>query len=170
MSMAARPISFDQMHPALMEALKAAGWFPSRFVDVKDVVRDLVAEGYAPNPFAIGVLESLYGLHIEPVGTVGSNFENSDPLIIDPIGVGKRHRPEAFEVEEALHETIFPIAWWLSYSHLYVAASGKTIAFSSGLVWLLGQTPEEGLDLAIRAKGELICVGARPGQRRWPPD
>jgi len=163
-----KPLRAEDMHPALAEALENAGWNSRRSMDVRDVVAELVDDGFTPNSFAIGALKALLGLRIEPLNTSGPNFQNTEPLLVDPLGVGKRHRLEAVEVEKVVGETVFPFGWWLSYSYVYMTSSGKVVAFSSGLVWLLGETPEQGLDLAVRAQVPLTCIGAREGQRPWP--
>lgn len=152
----------------LVGALEVSGWFRGRRADVGEVVAELAADGYRSNPYAISFLEALSGLRIEPLTTAGPNFVNAEPLIVDPGGVGRRHRPEAEEVESALGEEVFPVAWWLSYSYVYVTASARMVAFSAGLIWLLGDTPGQGLDLAVRASSDLVCIGYRAGQSPWP--
>jgi hypothetical protein len=159
---------FASLPSPLVAALKAAGWFPGRKVEVGQTVTELVAEGYRSNPFATAFLEELSGLRIAPINSDGPNFTNTEPLIIDPSGVGRRHRSEAAEVESVADEDVFPVAWWLSHSYVYVTASARVLAFSSGLIWSLGEGPEQGLDMAIRASSQLICIGSRPGQPRWP--
>lgn len=152
----------------LVSGLESSGWYPGRKVDVREVVAELVAEGYRSNPFAICFLESLFGLRIDPINTTGPNFSNTEPFIVDPRGVGLRHRSETAEVESSINEDVFPVAWWVSYSYVYITASARMIAFSSGLIWLMGNSLEDGLDMAVRATSELVCIGSRPQQPRWP--
>jgi hypothetical protein len=166
--MAGKSLEPRRFHPSVVTALEAAGWVPGRSADVRKVLADLVTGGYAPNPFTIGLLEALYGLRIDPVNADGPNFQNTEPFIVDPLGVGRRHREEAAEVRAAVGEDVFPVGWWLCNSHVHVTASGRVVAFSSGLIWHLGHTPEEGLDMAVRASSPLVCIGSRQGQRRWP--
>lgn len=167
MSIDGEIVNFASLPPPLIGTLEAAGWFWGRKAGVGEVVAELVAQGYRSNPFAISFLESFSGLRIAPFNSDGPNFANTEPLIVDPIGVGRRHRSEAAEVESAAAEDVFPVAWWLSHSYVYVTPSARVLAFSSGLIWLLGDSLERGLDLAVRASSELICIGSRPGQPRW---
>ncbi|WP_432994131.1 SUKH-3 domain-containing protein [Dactylosporangium sp. CA-233914] len=152
----------------VIAALEASGWFWGRKVDVSEIIADLIVEGYRRNPPAIAFLSALSGLRIAPINSEGPNFANTEPLFIDPGGVGRRHRSGAAEVESVVEEDVFPVAWWLSHSYVYVTASARMVAFSSGLIWLLGKTLEQGLDMAVRAPSELVCVGSREGQPRWP--
>ncbi|MGC4897514.1 SUKH-3 domain-containing protein [Micromonospora sp. DT31] len=161
-------LDFSALPPPLVGALEASGWFWGRKVDVDEIVAELVEQGYRSNPFAISFLEAFSGLLIAPLNIEGPNFANTESLIIDPGGVGRRHRSEAAEVESVVSEDVFPVAWWLSHSYVYVTASARMVAFSSGLIWLLGDTLEQGLDMAVRASANLTCIGSRQGQRRWP--
>jgi hypothetical protein len=161
-------LNFTALPPPLVGALEASGWFWGRKVDVNDIVAELVEQGYRSNPFATSFLEAFLGLSIAPLNIERPNFTNTESLIIDPGGVGLRHRSEAAEVESVVNEDLFPVAWWLSYSYVYVTASARMVAFSSGLIWLLGDTLERGLDMAIRASAELTCIGSRAGQAMWP--
>ncbi|MFC8845399.1 MULTISPECIES: SUKH-3 domain-containing protein [unclassified Micromonospora] len=161
-------LDFAALPPPLVGALEASGWFWGRKVDVGEIVAELVEQGYRSNPFAVSFLEAFSGLRIPPLNSEGPNFANTESLIIDPGGVGRRHRSEAAEVESVVNEDVFPVAWWLSYSYVYITASARMVAFSSGLIWLLGDSLERGLDMAVRASAELTCIGSRAGQPRWP--
>ncbi|MEV4638117.1 SUKH-3 domain-containing protein [Actinoplanes sp. NPDC049548] len=168
MSTGDEALRLESASPELLAALEAAGWDRDRDVAIDHVVEELAAQGYEINTYAAAFLRSLCGLRIDPANEDGPNFQNTEQLIVDPLGVGRRHRPEAVEVESLIGESVFPVAWWLSYSYVHVAASGRMVAFSSGLTWSLGNTPEQGLDMAVRASEPLVCIGSRSGQARWP--
>jgi hypothetical protein len=149
-------------------ALRRAGWYPGRDVDIAAAFVTLEEVGYALSPVAARLLRAISGLKVEPAVVAGPNFSNDEPLLVDPVGVGKRHRDEAVEIGSALGGDWYPLGWWLSYSHVFMESSGAMSAYADGLVWDLGRSPSEGMNLMVSATRPLVCVHASAGVKPWP--
>jgi hypothetical protein len=108
------------------------------------------------------VLASLHGLTVVPLVEQGSNFRNDEPLLVDPLGVGVRHRREAAELEEWFRVKFCPLGWWLTGSHVYFSAEGLVVASAPGVVW------EMGSDLASAI--EFVLLANKPLVRLWSMD
>jgi hypothetical protein len=161
-------LNLGSSHPDVLKALAASGWYPGRTADIESTLSRLTKVGYRATPLAVELLTSVLDLRIDPLNEQGPNFVNSEPLLIDPIGVGSRHVDEARRVGAVLGDELFPVGWWLSYSHVYLGSSGALVAYSSGLVWGLGDTPRDGIEFAVRAHRPLVCLHAEGGTTPWP--
>ena len=161
----------SRLEPSTVEALNLAGWYSGRRADLSAVVPLLELQGYAANPAAVKFLESFLGLKVEPANTAGPNFSNDEPLLVDPLGVGRRHHAESVAVGAEIGGSWFPVGWWLSYCHVFMNQNGAMAAYANRMIWSLGRTPHEGLDLMISANRPLVCVYAPEGMPPWPrPD
>lgn len=158
----------SRLEPSTTLALRRAGWHPGRDVDMADAFLLLKEKGYASSRVVAGFLETFAGLKVEPAVAVGPNFSNDEPFLVDPVGAGRRHRDEAMEIESILGGRWYPIGWWLSYCHVFMERLGAMSAYASGMIWHLGKTPFEGLDLMISANRPLVCVHAPEGAAPWP--
>jgi hypothetical protein len=158
----------SRLNPATVSALRLAGWFPERHLDVSSDIHSLEAQGYIPSPLATEFLESFQRLKIGPAREDGPNFINGEPFFVDAVGVGGRHQDESSAIESVMGGSWFPIGWWLSYSHVFMRQDGALAAYANGLIWSIGSTPCEGLDLMVSADRPLICVHAPEGMKPWP--
>ena len=58
-----------------------------------------------------------------------------------------------------------------SFCHVFMNQNGAMAAYANRMIWSLGRTPHEGLDLMISANRPLVCVYAPEGMPPWPrPD
>ncbi|MFE4828725.1 SUKH-3 domain-containing protein [Streptomyces sp. NPDC056672] len=158
----------SRLNPATVSALRQAGWYPGRHLDVSSDIQSLEAQGYIPSPLATAFLESFRGLKIGPARENGPNFINGEPFFVDAVGAGGRHQDESSAIGSALGGSWFPVGWWLSYSHVFMRPDGAVAAYANGLIWSIGSTPYEGLDLMVSADRPLICVHAPEGMKPWP--
>ncbi|GLZ34943.1 hypothetical protein Lesp02_71300 [Lentzea sp. NBRC 105346] len=166
--MSSGELNLESSHPDVLKALVASGWYPGRTADIVGTLSRLTKVGYRATPLAMELLTNVLDLRIDPLNEQGVNFVNSEPLLIDPIGVGSRHVDEAQRIGAVLGEELFPVGWWLSYSHVYLGSSGALVAYASGLVWRLGDTPRDGIEFAVRAHRRLECLYAEEGVTPWP--
>ncbi|WP_411970434.1 SUKH-3 domain-containing protein [Saccharothrix longispora] len=167
--MSREPVDFtSRLSLTTVSALRLAGWYPGRRVDVSSDVSSLEAQGYVSSSLATEFLESFQGLKIGPAREGGPNFLNGEPFLVDAIGVGGRHQGESSEIGSVIGGSWFPIGWWLSYSHVFMRADGALAAYANGLIWSIGSTPSEGLELMVSADRPLICVHAPEGMKPWP--
>jgi hypothetical protein len=150
------------LHPQSLAALYAAGWTNSRRTDVSHIVSDLSAAGYTVDDYMTDILSSLNGIVVVPVPQAESFFANEDSLIIDPLGVGTRHRSEAKDLEEWFGYPFCPLGWWLCRSHVYFSADGVAVASLPDVIWLLGDSFESAVDFML--------LGNRPLERLWSLD
>ncbi|MET7830577.1 SUKH-3 domain-containing protein [Streptomyces sp. NPDC005386] len=158
----------SRSHPATVSALRQAGWYPGRHVDVSSDIQALEAQGYIPSSLATAFLASFRGLKIGPAREDGPNFVNGEPFFVDAVGAGGRHQDESVVMGSALGGSWFPVGWWLSYSHVFMRSDGAVAAYANSLIWSIGNTPYEGLDLMISAVSPLTCVHAPEGMKPWP--
>lgn len=158
----------SQLNPTTVSALRQAGWYPERRIEVSADIRTLEMQGYIPSPAATAFLESFRGLRIGPAREEGPNFVNGEPFFVDALGAGGRHLDESLAIGSAIGGSWFPVGWWLSYSHVFMRGDGVLAAYANGLIWSIGRTPSEGLDLMVSADRPLVCVHAPAGQKRWP--
>ncbi|GII55107.1 hypothetical protein Pth03_34960 [Planotetraspora thailandica] len=156
------------LDPITADCLRSAGWHRGRRVDVSVAIRSLESQGYVAGRTIVSFLESLWGLRLDPANEEGPNFINGEPFIVDPVGVGRRHRDEADEIYSAIGGSWFPIGWWLSYSHVFMDQSGALVAFADGLIWRIGDNLLDGLRFMVQADRPLMCIHAPEGRKPWP--
>lgn len=144
------------------DALKDRGWFEGRAVDLTEVVATLTALGYKVDNDAKDILGSLLGISVDPI-VVDGHFKNDEPLVIDPIGVGRRGFGEASELENLLGTSFLPLGWWLCRSHVFFSSSGIVVAYSPGVVWHLGTNLDEAIDLMLLANRPLVRLISADG-------
>jgi hypothetical protein len=162
-------IDYTKFSSQVQAELEGAGWTPDRSVPVADWVAELDGQGYRTSSIALEVLGAFGGLSMGPVNTAGPNFENDEPLTIDPIAAGSGHRVLAVELETALGGNWYPIGEWLSVSSVFVDDDGWVVATGLGWIWELGLSVEDAIEFALMANHPLKClkvlsVGADP----WP--
>lgn len=158
----------SRLERSTLSALRRAGWLPGRRVDLCAIVPPLEVQGYVPSPVVVDFLGSFSGLKVEPARETGPNFSNDEPLLVDPVGVGNRHRDESVTIGTVIQGSWFPVGWWLSYCHVFMNQEGAMAGYANGMVWNLGETLHEGLDLMISASRPLVCVYAPKGMKPWP--
>ncbi|UPZ27583.1 SUKH-3 domain-containing protein [Streptomyces sp. LRE541] len=94
--MSGEPADFtSRLNPATVSALRQAGWYPERHLDVSSDIQSLATQGYIPSPVATAFLESFRGLKIGPARENGPNFINGEPFFVDTVGAGGRHQDES---------------------------------------------------------------------------
>jgi len=157
-----------RLNPTTVSALRLAGWYPGRHVDVSSDIRSLEAQAYIAHPAVVSFLESFQGLKIGPAREDGPNFINGEPFFVDAVGAGRRHQDESLAIGSTMGGSWFPVGWWLSYSHVFMRQDGALAAYANGLIWNIGSTPWEGLDLMVSADHPLLCVYAPEGMKPWP--
>ncbi|WP_173142673.1 SUKH-3 domain-containing protein [Kibdelosporangium persicum] len=143
-------------------ALERSGWSETRQVDVSKVVGSLAEVGYEIDDGMVEILSSFYGLTVEPAVEEGVDFRNEDPLVVDPVRIGRRHIREANDLKDWFKVSFCPLGWWLCRSHVYFSTDGIAIASASGVVWHLGDSFPEAVDFML--------TGNRPLVRLWSMD
>ncbi|MEV4611832.1 SUKH-3 domain-containing protein [Kitasatospora sp. NPDC049258] len=142
------PSSLDE---ATVSMLGHAGWQPGRQVDVEELAREFDAWGLPMHQYARSVLESLYGLTVEPVGPEGANF-HVDKIRFDPDLAADREVVD--EVSRQFAADMFPIACMYT-DGIYVSPEGLTVCSLQDENWLVGRTFEEALDRLVCLTGEV---------------
>ncbi|BAW05532.1 SUKH-3 domain-containing protein [Nocardia seriolae] len=93
-------------NPITAQTLTAAGWTPSRRVDITDWIDRLEAEGFHVSPRAAAILESFGNLAIHPPERPAALWP-AEPIFFDPIDVanGMYDRYADFESTLGHHMT-----------------------------------------------------------------
>jgi hypothetical protein len=141
----------------VLRALSDAGWTPDREVDVANLLSILDESGFRPHLLARVVLESFYGLIVEPVNRRGPGFPNGEPLTFDPLAAAD-HAAPVKELEKVLGGHYFPLGEWLSHSNVYLEAGGRMVADDSGQIIELGKSFEEGVEYALLVFHPLVVL------------
>lgn len=152
----------------MLSALLSSGWSVERSIDIESPLHYLLGRGYSASPLIVEFLKSFWGLKVFPVCEEGANFINGEPFLVDPVGVGRRHYEESLFIASIVDGDWFPVGWWLSYSHVFMNQEGVMVAYANGLVWSLGGTPCEALNLMVGSIGSLVCVHSPEGVEPWP--
>ncbi|GAA4201813.1 SUKH-3 domain-containing protein [Actinocatenispora rupis] len=155
---------------AVADELGRAGWDVERSIDISAWVAELGAQGYRISDIAAEALAAFGGISAGPINVSGPNFENDEPLTIDPVLAGSGHIVLARELERELGGNWYPFGEWLSYSSVFVRDDGWVVATGLGWIWELGKSVEEAINFALTAKHPLKCLKVlTPGARPWPP-
>lgn len=154
----------------VFDALRSAGWVQGRSYDITPWVEELEKQGYELFKTGAQALVAYGGLELEPINREGPNFDNDDPLIVDPVLAGSGHRVLADELERELGGMWYPFGEWLSGSSVFVGANGWTVATGMEWVWELGASVEEAIEFALMAHKPLVCLRVlNPSVSPWPP-
>jgi hypothetical protein len=159
------PSSFS---PELKHFLEASGWARGEYRDIDGLLKDLNQSGYRATETAERLLRSLYGLSIEASRNDAFGLHPCEPLVVDPYEAALSGGLDTEGLSEEFGGSWFPVGTWLSYSSVYVEASGAMIATGMGWYWHLGDSIEESLELAICLDRPLRCLNLDPGQAPWP--
>ncbi|GLZ11636.1 hypothetical protein Acsp04_18710 [Actinomadura sp. NBRC 104425] len=144
-------------------ALAAQGWTKDRSVDVSALIGRLEAVGFRVDDWMRGVLGSLVGIRVSPVNEDGVNFQNGDPFVVDPLAIGVRHFSEARELQDRFKVTFCPLGWWLCRSHVYFSTEGPVVASLPGVIWHVGSTLSEAIDMMLLGNRPLVRLLSEDG-------
>jgi hypothetical protein len=162
-------LDFRRMSSDALGAMKSAGWYSGIFLkDAESWYGELCGMGYAENQLALEFLQELGGLVVGPVENEDAYFINYEPLNVDPFSADAMGVSFFEEMSVLVQEPCFPVGEWLSYSSVFLTVSGRMMAGGLGYVWLLGDSPEEGVQQAVMADRDLVCIHADNGLPPWP--
>ncbi|WP_197024350.1 SUKH-3 domain-containing protein [Nocardiopsis sp. CNT312] len=153
----------------MIKAMEDSGWYAERiFGDADSWYYELCSRGYPGNRMALDLIRSLGGLSIGPAENSDAHFGNYEPLNVDPFAADAMGFSFFEEMSSLVGEACFPVGEWLSYSSVFITASGRMMAGGLGYVWYLGGTLEEGVQQAVMADRDLICIHSDEGLSPWP--
>ncbi|MGW4249068.1 SUKH-3 domain-containing protein [Nocardia sp. NPDC004722] len=137
-------------NPLTAQAVTAAGWTPTRRIDITDWIDRLDAEGFHIAPPAVTVLESYGNLAIHPPELPGALWP-ADPLHFDPIDVAHGMYDRYADFESALGHRMTPLAAnSTGTTFLLILDDGRVVSDGVLALHLLGPTFPQALDLIIR--------------------
>ncbi|WP_458691329.1 SUKH-3 domain-containing protein [Nocardia tengchongensis] len=96
-------------NPVTSQALTAAGWTPSRRIDITDWTDQLESEGFQVSRPAAGILRSFGSLALHPP-ELPAALRPADPLFFDPIDVASGMYDRYADFERALGHRMTPLA------------------------------------------------------------
>ncbi|WP_182434987.1 SUKH-3 domain-containing protein [Nocardia seriolae] len=137
-------------NPITAQTLTAAGWTPSRRVDITDWIDRLEAEGFHVSPRAAAILESFGNLAIHPPERPAALWP-AEPIFFDPIDVANGMYDRYADFESTLGHHMTPLAANASgTTFLRILDDGRIV--SDGILALhhLAPTFPQALDLLIR--------------------
>ncbi|MFV2198609.1 SUKH-3 domain-containing protein [Nocardiopsis sp. LOL_012] len=162
-------MDFARLSSDVMKAMEDAGWYPGRiFGDADPWYCELRSRGYPENRVALDLIRSFGGLSFGPVENSDAHFGNYEPFNVDPLAADSMGFSFFEEMSGLVGESCFPVGEWLSYSSVFLTASGRMMAGGLGYIWLLGDTPEEGIQQAVMADRDLVCIHSDEGLSPWP--
>lgn len=148
----------------LAKGLAASGWTADREVDIRPWVEAMESAGFAMNRNAKGLLRSLGGLTIRPVGSRKQIYK-PHPVHFDPLRI--RWDPPLTARERQLGMTLSPLGECFEDSSLYIGEDDSLYASWDILFERLGATLEGSLAVLIFAEkhgDRLTLPGDRAGQ------
>ncbi|WP_304454802.1 SUKH-3 domain-containing protein [Nocardiopsis sp. YSL2] len=162
-------LNITRINRDTLMAMEDAGWHPGRLLEgAQSWYDELRSKGYPENQTALDFLGELGGLAIEPIPNKEARFGNHEALNIDPFSADAMGISFFDEMSSLVGEPCFPVGEWLSYSSVFLTASGRMMAGGLGYVWLLGGSPEEGVQQAVMADRDLLCIHTDEGLSPWP--
>lgn len=119
--------------PAVGEAVRAAGWYEGRHVDVSTWCSKLASAGFELNDLAPRIWSEYGDLTI-----VSAPERHPASLHIDPVDACIDFADEARRMSRRLSENFSPLGMWGGQFRAYLGQSGKVLAFGMGTLWDLG--------------------------------
>ncbi|MFJ3101901.1 SUKH-3 domain-containing protein [Streptomyces sp. NPDC086835] len=142
------PIHGDR--PAVLEALRAAGWAEGREYDISGWMEELGGAGFEPGPLARRVWSEFGGL------TIRSATQRVPPssLRIDPVDACIDALDESRVLSRRFGENCSPLGMWAVQFRSYIAESGLVVAIGLRDMWVLGPTFAEALAHVVVGGGD----------------
>ncbi|MFI1920509.1 SUKH-3 domain-containing protein [Nocardia sp. NPDC020380] len=136
--------------PATARTITAAGWSPSRRIDITTWVDRLEAEGYNVSPTAAAILQNFGNLALYPP-EVPEALWPASPLFFDPIEVGHGMYERYLDLESALGHRMTPLAADATGStFILILDDDRVVSDSVQGLHLLAPTFPAALDLLLR--------------------
>ncbi|MFF0637978.1 SUKH-3 domain-containing protein [Nocardia sp. NPDC004151] len=137
-------------NPATLRALTAAGWTPSRRIDITDWTDQLEAEGFHVSRPAASILQGFGNLTLQPPDLPGALW-SADPLFFDPIDVANGMYDRYAEFERALGHRMTPLAAnTAGTTFLLMLDDGRIVSDSVLALDLVAPTFPQALEVIIR--------------------
>jgi len=145
-------------HPAVEDALRAAGWWPGRRHDTARWEAELLALGYVVTDPGVELLREVGGLKVVgPEGYPGAHYGPGE-VWFDPL-VGLMLEPEDLaEVEAAFGQQLMCVGQYGPMYMLAVGSEGLMVATDSGTTFVQGATVAEGLVQLITRSAPSVTV------------
>lgn len=137
------------LHPVTWDALVTAGWYPERSA-VTEMYQDFIQkEGMHWLNNAEQFLATFGGLTLEPF--IGPEMKfGRGACTFDPLSEDCRYWYTEF-YEEVLAEKLCPVGLWEQELILLNARAQVFAGWENDYIVLLGQTPQEALEVIVRA-------------------
>jgi hypothetical protein len=151
-------ITLDEISPYFGELLRSAGWTPERRVEVNEWVRTLEQEGFATNPQALAVLESVGRLVVRmpPAGISPYTHE----LRFEPVRAATGESDRAEDWKKELGVDLFPIGEEMTSGNVLWIGSDGRFYYGRGFgLYLLGDSLRTAMDqLASPVSPLVLCA------------
>ncbi|MGW2666161.1 SUKH-3 domain-containing protein [Nocardia tengchongensis] len=137
-------------NPVTFHALAAAGWTPSRRIDITDWTDQLESEGFVVTRPAAAVLQSFGRLTLQPPELPAALWP-SDPLFFDPIDVASGMYDRYADFEQALGRRMTPLAANAAgTTFLLMLEDGRVVSDGVLSLDLVAPTFPQALEVIIR--------------------
>ncbi|MGL4420958.1 MAG: SUKH-3 domain-containing protein [Gemmataceae bacterium] len=137
----------------MITTLTAAGWFPTRQVDITEWLAEITACDYFISPLAIELLSTFGGLRITALSDETNRFR--PPFIFDPT---KKLYFDVEEYEPMIGERLTPFAVDEEDTGFFITPSGGLYGIHENHFVCYGRSMPESLENRVmgRRAGELI--------------
>ena len=141
------------------KVLDGAGWYPTRRVSMKHIVKALTDDGWTMVPEAIRILENFGLLTITPPPIAPGSLMRADELVFNPDDAALGEYDVIQDWENQLGVRLSPVAEHGGQGLLLVAEDGRVYLSFGDLMLKMGETFEDALEntlIVVRREAERI--------------
>ncbi|GAA4234880.1 hypothetical protein GCM10022254_40820 [Actinomadura meridiana] len=139
------------------EALREAGWSPSRKTSPWRWFDFLLRQGYEDFPAARWALTSVGGLRVAAHQAIGPNYPNSD-MLFDPLLGAWDNYDDVYQLMDLCGSRVFPLGLWDIAMTPMIDESSAVYAFGAFGTWRVGASMEEFLDKVVCAEDPIEII------------
>lgn len=150
----------DRFEASVYAALRDAGWFTGRSIDISNWVRQLSSVGYDVSERAKRAWAEFGQLTVRSA----PDRVPKSSLCVDPVDAGIDTVDEAQRLGARLDTTFAPLGMWSSQFRAYIGEEGRVVAVGPRSAWFLGSDIESTLKFVVQGEGRGI---ARPDIEDW---
>lgn len=150
-----RLINLDLIKDGTLVALRGAGWYEGRCVDIANWVKMLTQEGFDIFPSATSIAEELNDLYLVPNREPGHKDDRGDVEFSLASVTGTIDRKLYSDFRSQIGEKTFPLGMVYGAFFFHIGQSNKIYLEGDGRVALLAENIESFLNLMVLGHGKI---------------